>query len=175
MGYDALDAACGCGEGSYDLVKLLVECGFCPEELDIHGSTIEPFELFAAAHCFFPHNRQRQDLYRHRTEPLFQNGITERMHFFLEDLLGTEGTAGGFNVILCNGILGGPFLNQRKALDLVVAGMVGRLKPGGILLVANRFHDGWKKLVPETLLAELLIRSGLNVVDIGEGLVGTKT
>ena len=72
------------------MAKLLMACGFCPEELDIYGSTIEPFELFAAAHCFFPHNRQRQDLYRRRTEPLFQNGITERMHFFLEDLLGTR-------------------------------------------------------------------------------------
>ncbi len=58
-GICCLDAACGSGEGTYELAQLLCECGFRPDSMEIAGVTLEPFELFAAAHCYFPHDRLR--------------------------------------------------------------------------------------------------------------------
>lgn len=174
-GINCLDAACGCGEGTYDLAELLLECGYCPDTIRICGSTIEPFELFAAAHAFFPHDLQRQATYRRQVAPLFNTEISRKIDFRLEDIAGTPATAERCHVILCNGLLGGPMLHEQVALEEAVARLTGRLNPGGILLAADRFHGGWKKKAPETLLAEIFTKAGLDVLRLEEGLVGIKT
>ena len=166
-----LDAACGSGEGTYELALLLLENGFRVDSFQVHGSTLEPFELFAAAHCCFPHEPWRQAAYRRRIEPLFQSGVADRMIFRQEDIVGAA-AADKFDVVLCNGILGGPFVHGRKALEMAIACLTARLKPGGMLLAADRFHDGWRKRTPPALLREVFSDCGLRPLMVGEGVAG---
>ncbi|WP_243375024.1 chemotaxis protein CheR [Geotalea sp. SG265] len=170
-----LDAACGSGEGTYDLAALLVQCGFPPEDFLIHGATVEPFELFAAAHAFFPHDHERQRSYQRQVAPLFADNTCARINFRLEDIAHTPILDEPYLIVLCNGFLGGPFLHEQRGLAAAVTGLAGRLETGGILLAADRFHGGWKKKVPETLLAEVFRKAGLEVLETGEGLAGVKT
>ena len=170
-----LDAACGCGEGAYDLAALLLAGGFHPETFHISGSTIEPFELFASAHIYFPHDLKRQYAYRRHLEPLFAQGACNSMIFNLENITGTPTADQRFDVILCNGIFGGPFINGQQELEKTAVNLAQRLRPGGILLAADRFHGDWKKKAPEALLAKTFMKAGLDVSKVEEGLVGVKT
>jgi len=167
-----LDAACGTGEGTYELAQLLVDEGIDRENLVVHGSTLEPVELFAAAHCYFPHDAEREREYRRRISPLIVRGITGRLRFVQEDV--RQRIAGSYDVILCNGLLGGPAVHERDGLKETVQALSGRLRLGGILLVANRFHDGWKKRSPKCLLAETMEENGLKALSLADGVVGVK-
>ena len=174
-GVRCLDAACGSGEGTYDLALLLRECGCIPEKSAVHGATIEPLELFAAAHGWFPHDPARQASFRRRIGRLFAGPGTDHIAFFREDLTGKGNCEGeGYDVILCNGLLGGPLLNGREELERVVGRLCARLRPGGILLAADRFHRGWKKEVPDNLLREMLAGCGLKLLAAGEGVAGVR-
>jgi chemotaxis methyl-accepting protein methylase len=170
-----LDAACGSGEGTYDLALLLRECGCIPEKIAVHGATIEPLELFAAAHGWFPHDPERQAAFRRRIGRLFADSRADQIVFFREDLTGNgTGNGEGYDVILCNGLLGGPLLNGREELAGVVGRLCARLRPGGILLAADRFHQGWKRMVPDDLLREMLAGCGLKLLAAGEGVAGER-
>jgi len=46
------------------------------------------------------------------------------------------------------------------------------LAPGGMLLVADRFHGGWKKNIPGEILGDAFRANGLSVTQAGEGLSG---
>lgn len=173
-GVNCLDAACGCGEGTYELARLLLECDYRVESFEVHGSTLEPLELFAAAHGYFPHEPLRQVSHRHKIQPLFQCGAADRIFFHQEDIAGTP-AAERYDVVLCNGILGGPFIHDRSGLEAAFASLAGRVKPGGILLAADRFHDGWKKTAPAALLEEIFVRSGFRLLGIKDGMAGIKT
>jgi chemotaxis methyl-accepting protein methylase len=170
-----LDAACGSGEGTWELARLYAETGRSPETLTIHGSTAEPLELFAAAHGFFPHDPARQETYRQRIAPRFADGTAQRITFFREDLTGDGPWGGdGYRVILCNGLLGGPLLRDPALLEKVLGRLCARLGPGGMLLAADRFHEGWKKAVPGAHLQEMLAGHGLKLLDVGEGVGGVR-
>ena len=54
-----LDAACGSGEGVYGLEEMLAETGCDPDSTTVHGCTVEPLELAAAAHGWLPHDSER--------------------------------------------------------------------------------------------------------------------
>lgn len=164
-----LDSACGTGEGTWELPLLLRESGYRPDEASVTGATIEPVELFAAAHVFFPHDAGRQGDYRQKIAPLLETGWMERVEFRLDDIRRNTDD-GEYDVILCNGILGGPLLHDEEELAAAVSSLAGRLRPGGILLAANRFHGGWKKLVQQSLLEKLFARHGLSPLTIGEGI-----
>jgi CheR methyltransferase, SAM binding domain len=90
-----LDAACGSGEGTYDLAMLLLETGHAPEQLELHGVTLEPLELFAAAHGWFPHDPARQKAFRSRTGRLFEADVARRITFMREDLTTARDNATG--------------------------------------------------------------------------------
>jgi chemotaxis methyl-accepting protein methylase len=170
-----LDAACGSGEGTYELARLISANGWRPDLLTVHGSTSEPLELFAAAHGWFPHDPPRQEAFRRRIAPLFDAGAAQRITFFREDLTGDGPWGGdGYHVILCNGLLGGPLLPTPAAAEKVIGGLCARLRPGGVLLAADHFHAGWKKAVPEATLREMLAGHGLKPLDVGEGVGGVK-
>jgi hypothetical protein len=170
-----LDAACGCGEGTYELAKLFVAGGFPPERLTVHGSTSEPLELFAAAHCWFPHDPLRQEAFRRRVAPLFEDGTTGSIAFFREDLADDGPWGGdGYRVILCNGFLGGPLLHSHASLDKVIGGLSARLLPGGMLLASDRFHKGWKRGVPGTELQDIMARHGLEPLNVDAGVGGVR-
>ena len=170
-----LDAACGSGEGTYGLALLLRDSGFAPEQLMIHGATIEPLELFAAAHGWFPHDPVRQEAFRRHIDLLFADTTAKRMAFFREDLAGDPTSPGkGYDIILCNGLLGGPLMNSRDSLEKAVESLCARLRPGGLLLAADHFHGGWKKRVPAGGLKRMLAGYGLNTFEGGEGITGVK-
>jgi len=173
-GVTCLDAACGSGEGTYELAMLLMECGFAQERLQVHGSTLEPVELFAAAHGYFPHDSARQAAYRQQLQPLIAEGAAPRMLLTLDDLSKPRLGSAGYDIILCNGLLGGPLLHDRRELTIVVEGLARRLNSGGVILAADHFHGGWKVLVPNGLLEGLLMQAGLRIVAVAEGVAAEK-
>ncbi|HEX8961147.1 MAG TPA: CheR family methyltransferase [Geobacteraceae bacterium] len=170
-----LDAACGSGEGTYELTLLLLAQGFGPRKIAVHGTTVEPLELFAAAHGWFPHDAVRQEAFRRRIRPIFADGAAERIIFSHEDLTADgRGAEERYDIILCNGLLGGPLLSGRTELEVTVRGLCGRLKGGGILLAADRFHAGWKRPAPDGLIRTLLAENGLQVLACDEGVAGRR-
>lgn len=163
----ALDLACGSGEGTWDLLAAVRAQGFGTRSR-VHGSTHEPIELFAASHAFFPHDGSRQELYRRRIAPLLDGG---GIGFYRDDVASSRGK-GGYDLVVCNGLLGGPFLHGEGELKTVVAALARRLRPGGVLLAADRFHEGWRLKVPRELLVRLLSEGGLVPVEVPEGIAG---
>jgi chemotaxis methyl-accepting protein methylase len=172
-GIRVLDSACGSGEGTYGLAELVLEAGYRPEESEVHGSTLEHVELFAAAHGFFPHDPGRMREFRERVAPLLGSGSPLRIRFGLEDV-GGSAAQGGYQVILCNGLLGGPMLHEAGELRGAVAALAARLAPGGVLLAADRFHAGWRLKVPSEGLVALMRASGLQPLQVPEGIAGQK-
>ena len=170
-----LDAACGSGEGTYELALLLMESGFAADSIHVRGVTLEPLELFAAAHCYFPHDPRRTAAYRLHTAPLRTSGAAEKILFSLEDLIvSAPAREREYDIILCNGLLGGPFLHEPRDLLETVRRLTGRLSGKGILLAASRFHGGWKKLAPEEALREIFRVCGLRILPVAEGVAGVK-
>ena len=170
-----LDAACGSGEGTYELALLLMESGFTVDFIHVRGVTLEPLELFAAAHCYFPHDARRTAAYRFHTAPLRTSGAAEKILFSLEDLIGSDpAKEREYDIILCNGLLGGPFLHEPRDLLETVRRLTGRLRENGILLAASRFHGGWEKLAPVEALREIFRVCGLQLLEVEEGVAGEK-
>lgn len=174
-GIRCLDAACGTGEGTYDLAGSLEKWGISVARQGIHGSTIEPLELFAAAHGFFPHDISKETNFRKFIQSLIDGKALDEVEFLLEDVsIPRSGDETTYDVILCNGLLGGPALHLEEDIIRTVDSLAGRLRPGGILLAADRFHSGWKKLLPASRLMELMSLCGLTVVFTEEGVAATK-
>jgi SAM-dependent methyltransferase len=179
-----LDAACGTGEETYGLALLLLEHGFSPEAIRIDGWTLEPLEVWAAAHLRFPHDRRREILLRGATSKLFEQGVQTRIRFRCVDLTeiplnpplpkGEAVGVGQFDLILCNGLLGGPIIHAKEQLDRAVGNLAQLLAPGGILLAADNFHGGWKQKCPQTELRASFETHGLKCVESGEGIGGLK-
>lgn len=169
-----LDAACGSGEGTWELAELLVEQGWQPERVQFEGWTLEPLEVWAAQVQCLPHQPEREAVYQQRVQPLREQGWGERISFRGTDLLVQQIESATFDLILCNGLLGGPIINHSTQLQQILNQLAGLLVPGGMLLVADHFHDGWKKQLPEAVLGEFMEKSGLLVQQAGEGLAGVK-
>lgn len=172
-GIRVLDAACGSGEGTYQVAQLLLEAGMGMGSA-VHGSTLEPIELFAGAHMFFPHAPEREREYRNRAGSLLAPcANAPAMEFYL-DRVGAPPSREPYDLVLCNGLLGGPLLHDPAELDSAFAGLSARVAPGGLLLAADRFHAGWRQRVPEEDLIALMQAHGLTPVDVPEGIAGKK-
>ena len=179
-----LDAACGTGEDTYGLALLLSEKGFSPETIRIDGWTVEPLEVWAATRRRFPHDHRREVLFRKETTTLFEQGFGTSIRFRCVDLTtfplslllsqGEGGSGNGFDLIVCNGLLGGPNIHERAAMNRMVENLSQLLTPGGLLLAADNFHGGWKKKCPHKNLRASFEQSGLNSFEAGEGLGGLK-
>ena len=171
-----LDAACGTGEASYDLAVLLLENGFQAPDFCIEGWTLEALEVWAAAHARFPHDMERETAWRGEIEAVFKRNVAERILFRTADLrdsmCGGEGVV--FDLILCNGLLGGPILHKLQEVKSAVTGLARLLAPGGILLVADRFHCGWKQKHPQDWLRVQFESLGLDSGTAGEGLCASR-
>jgi hypothetical protein len=143
--------------------------------VQIHGVSIDPFELFAAAHGYFPHDPTRERKYRGVTEPLFTAGATAGIIFSLGDITCPAAAAEEpYDIILCNGILGGPFIHGEREITAAVSALVEQLAPGGVVLLSDRFHGGWKRMVPQSLLGDMLKRRGLVLLPITDGIAAEK-
>ena len=169
-----LDAACGSGEGTWELAEAAAETGFASGQVHLDGWTLDPLEVYAAANRYLPHLPQRQAAYLRRTDSFAARGWRNCLSFRAVDLLCDGWPEGSFDLILCNGLLGGPMLYEPAAVSRVVAGLAARLQPGGRLLAANRFHGGWVKRLTGEQLSDLFKKAGLEVEQAGEGVVGSR-
>lgn len=170
-----LDTACATGESTYELALLLMNAGVPPDSFLVHGSTLDPLELFAAAHIYFPHDLRRQESFRRLTEPVFASGAHEKISFFTDNITRSPFESGaGYDIILCNGLLGGPRFSESGDIEIAVAALRARLNDGGVVLAADRFHGGWKKRTPPTLLQRKFTEAGFRVQQLGVGLVAEK-
>jgi chemotaxis methyl-accepting protein methylase len=173
-GIALLDAACGCGEGTYEAAEVLLAQGYSRESSRVDGTTLEPLELVAAAFGSFPNDPARGAAFRARIASLQRVRGGGMIRFSREDICRPADLPERYDVIVCNGLLGGPLLHGKESLAIAVRSLVARLKPGGVLLVADRFHQGWKMTQQGELLS--LLRENLcEVVDAGEGVAGIKS
>jgi predicted O-methyltransferase YrrM len=101
-------------------------------------------------------------------------GFAEQIHFFREDLTIPTDSPEKYDLILCNGLLGGPLLHEPGKIEQVMSGLVRRLKPGGLILAADRFHEGWRKLNPNGAREAQLARCGVRILECGEGIGGER-
>ena len=168
-----LDAACGDGSATYGLALLCAENGWTPGSLEIEGWALEPLEAWAAAHGRFPHDPAREAEFREETRKCFDQRFDTAVRFCCADIMDTPALE-SFDLILCNGLLGGPIINVREDMAAVVGNLAALLAPGGVLLAADHFHGGWKKNIPGEVLGDAFKASGLSVVEAGEGISGTR-
>lgn len=176
---NCLDAACGTGEETFGLGLILAEHGFSSGEITIQGWTVEPLEVWAANHRRFPHNHRREELLRKATAALFSEGFGSSISFSCQNILTVSAPErrarnGAFDLILCNGLLGGPIIHEKSTLELAVSRLTHHLAPGGMLLAADAFHGGWKQKCPQSELRALFTKYGLKTCDAGEGIGGLK-
>lgn len=168
-----LDAACGSGEGVYELAEMFCEAGLDGRRVTICGGTVEPLELVAAAHGWFPYDSGREARYAAMIGNMA--GLDLAVRFCRDDILETYAGKDLHDLVICNGLLGGPLLHGAATLQRAVRGVVERVKPGGLVLAADRFHDGWRRIVPLALLQQLFRDEGVRTVDLPEGVGGIRT
>jgi SAM-dependent methyltransferase len=168
-----LDAASGDGANSYALARLLVEQGWSPDRFRIEGWTLDPMEAWAAAHGRFPHDSARETSFRTATADCFAQGSAEALLFCPADILNAPDTE-PFDLILCNGLLGGPIMHAGYEMAAVMRNLTRLLAPGGMLLAADHFHDGWKQKCPQQGLRALCEQNGLLTIEATEGIAVLK-
>ena len=173
-GVRCLDAACGDGATAYGLARLFMEQGWLPDRFAIEGWTLDPLEVWAAAHGIFPHNPRREASFRAWRAPVFQGVEHPAMLFRAVDLNALPGDTASFDLIVCNGLLGGPIINRPEEMQRVVSNLCHVLAPGGMLLVADHFHGGWKQKYPQQSLRVLCEGHGLVAIEAAEGIAVLK-
>ncbi|MDD2898298.1 MAG: chemotaxis protein CheR [Desulfuromonadaceae bacterium] len=172
-----LDAACGTGEQTYGLALFFLDQGVSAEEIHVAGWTVEPLEIWAATYLRFPHDQTYEIKLRNAISVLFQYGYQRRISFCCHDILAPPPLPHQnmcFDLILCNGLLGGPIIHDAAEINRVVANLAQLLSPGGILLAADSFHDGWKRRCPQKALRASFEAHGLICTAGEEGLRGSK-
>ena len=169
-----LDAACGSGEQCYALASLLQKSGISSERAIIHGVTVEPLELVTAAHGWFPHDKERQAVFHREVKPLLALGCGEMIRFIAGDIEHPQWSDVSYDLIVCNGLIGGPMLHEKKRIEQILFSLSGRLKKKGLLLLSDRFHDGWHRKTPHAALADLLSNAGLVSIECKDGQAAFK-
>jgi len=170
-----LDAACGSGEGVYELAEMAAATGYHSEATAVHGCTVEPLELAAAAHGWFPHDSARERALKGMIAGAARQEWSGAIEFFREDICRPAENPVLYDVVICNGLLGGPLLHEFNALEAAVKGLAQRVKKEGILLAADRFHAGWRRVIPSAELKLLFAKHGLRLINLPEGIGGIRT
>jgi SAM-dependent methyltransferase len=139
-GLRLLDLACGVGLGTFATAALARGCGL----RDVHtlGLTLEPLEAWMAARQCLPHDPQRQL----RLQQLADR--VPHVRFAAADVRQLP-IHGPFDLILCNGLVGGTLLHRKPDLLPLLSECARILAPGGRLLLSNRFHDGRRARVEQ--------------------------
>jgi SAM-dependent methyltransferase len=136
---------------------------------EVEGWTLEPLETWVAAYGLFPHDPARQVLFREETQICFEQGFAATIRFYCRNILEAP-RAEPFDLILCNGLLGGPIIHDRRRMDTAVSNLAGLLAPGGMLLAADHFHGGWKQKCPQHELRAVFEMNGLVTIEATEGV-----
>jgi SAM-dependent methyltransferase len=129
-----LDLACGTGQGTYEVCAALTAASR-GGDVRVTGLTWEPLEAWMATCRRAPHDpAATRELRRfgHLPGVTFVAGDVRRMPL-----------SPGADVVIANGIVGGPYLRGGEDLGSFLDELLRLLVPTGLVVVANRFHDGW--------------------------------
>ena len=96
------------------------------------------------------------------------------IRFISRDIRNRVETGRRFDVVLCNGLIGGPLLNDKRMVRCVLRNLAERVEKGGMFLAADRFHAGWRKSVPAGMIKAELESAGFAIVDAGEGVAAVR-
>ena len=155
-----LDLGCGVGLGTYELAQIAAAVGGTAV-----GVTSEHLEVWMASHRRLPHDAARERLFRRYPEDLpvtFNVGFAESYR---------DGSM--YDVIVCNGLAGGRFLNTAPQLTAFLQTCDTLLAPHGRMFAANRFHEGERPGVER--LRAIARQSGWSVEGHWQSLVLSKT
>lgn len=119
-----LDVGCGTGEGTREVVALLREMGCQATGV---GVTREPLEAWMGSTGCFPH----------RSPGVPPTGVR-----FVVGEAEALPVHGPFALVLCNGLIGGRFVQTESAFRRILSEFARVLAPEGIVLVGCRFHAG---------------------------------
>ena len=155
-----LDLGCGVGLGTYELAQIAAAVGGSAV-----GVTSEYLEVWMASHRRLPHDAARERLFRRYPVDLpvtFSYGFAESYR---------DGSQ--YDVIVCNGLAGGRFLNAAPQLTAFLQTCDTLLAPHGRIFAANRFHEGERSGVER--LRAIARQSGWSVEGHWQSLVLSKT
>lgn len=155
-----LDLGCGVGLGTYELAQIAAAVGGSAV-----GVTSEHLEVWMASHRRLPHDAARERLFRRYPVDLsvtFSYGFAESYR---------DGSQ--YDVIVCNGLAGGRFLNAAPQLTAFLQTCDTLLAPHGRIFAANRFHEGERSGVER--LRAIARQSGWSVEGHWQSLVLSKT
>ena len=126
VGMSVLDVGCGVGVNTLEMASALQGASFT-------GITSEPLEVWMAVNRRLPHDAHREAMMnRFDGEAVFRRGTAEE--FF-----------GNYDVIVCNGLVGGRFFCKESQYRAFLLCCRTSLRPGGRVLIADRFHEGQQR------------------------------
>ena len=137
-----LDLGCGVGMGTLEAASAL-------RVREAMGVTIEPLEVWMATNRRLPHDPQREKAFRSfsaLTTVAFRQGDATDFH-----------ADGRFDIILCNGLAGGRFLDSPAKIHRFAQSIHALLAPDGVVGLANAFHEGRRPAV-ETVIQALAVQ-----------------
>ena len=146
-----LDLGCGTGQGTREVATTVAEAS--GRGAPVLGVTSEPLEVWMAIHRRLPHDPARE-------QRLQRYAAAGPVHFLAGDATAVP-CRGRFDLILANGLVGGPFLRRSHQLAAFFEELVRLVAPGGRVTLANRFHEGEIPQVAEA--ANLARRQGWTV------------
>ncbi len=155
-----LDLGCGVGLGTCELAQIAAAA-----HGTVVGVTSEHLEVWMAQNRRLPHDAVRERLfYRYpSTLPVtFTYGFAES---YRDD--------SQYDVIVCNGLAGGRFLNAAPQLTAFLKTCDTLLAPHGRMFIANRFHEGEQSGVER--LRAIAYHSGWQVEGHWQSLVLSRT
>ena len=130
-----LDLGCGTGHGTWEVALAAASAG---ARAHLVGITREPLEAWMATHQRLPH-----DPLRERRYPCLTGAAAGHVHFVAADGLTPPLCPGVWDLVLVNGLAGGPHLNASESMHRLLRGLARLLAPGGAAGCACRFHDGY--------------------------------
>lgn len=130
-----LDLGCGTGHGTWEMALTAAATG---AKAHIVGVTREPLEAWMATRQRLPHDPARERRY-----PCLTGAAAGRVQFVAADGLTPPLRPGIWDLILVNGLAGGPHLNAPESMHRLLRGLARLLAPGGAAGCACRFHDGY--------------------------------
>lgn len=164
-----LDAVCGDGTALYAWHEILIKSGFNNQMIHCEGWALDPLECWAAAYKTSGCN---QFQYNTKSSAVTVKG---RLIFRAVDFLKPKFAMGNkFDLIFCNGLLGGPIVHTSKQMQIVVDFLIKLLSQKGIIVIADHFHDGWRKLVSLEAVQDYFTKAGMVTHPFGEGFCAKK-
>jgi len=122
-GMSLLDVGCGVGLNTLEIASAL-------KGMAVVGITPEPLEVWMAQNRCLPHDFHRQTMMRQF------DGKADFMYGRAEEF------SGDYDVIVCNGLVGGRFFHEVPKYQAFLHCCRESLCSGGRLIIADRFHEG---------------------------------